>query len=37
MMVTAFIGSARKKYTYNAAKQFMINLQSLGNIEYDII
>ena len=37
MMVTASIGSARKKYTYGAAKQFIINLQSLGNNEYDII
>ena len=37
MKVTAFIGSARKKSTYNAAKRLMNNLQSLGNIEYEII
>ena len=35
--VTAFIGSARKKSTYNAVCQFLKNLQSLGDIEYEII
>jgi multimeric flavodoxin WrbA len=37
MKVTAFVGSARKKHTYNATEQFMHNLQSLGDIEYEII
>jgi multimeric flavodoxin WrbA len=37
MKVTAFVGSARKKATYNATEQFMNNLQSLGDIEYEII
>jgi len=35
--VTAFIGSARKKHTHNAVQQFMSNLQSLGDIEYEIV
>jgi multimeric flavodoxin WrbA len=35
--VTAFVGSARKKHTHNAVQQFMSNLQSLGDIEYEII
>ena len=37
MKVTAFVGSARKKHTYNASKQFLKKLQSLGNIEYEIV
>jgi multimeric flavodoxin WrbA len=37
MKVTAFVGSARKKHTYNATVQFMNNLQSLGNIEGEIV
>ncbi len=37
MKVTAFVGSARKKHTYNATEQLMHNLQSLGDIEYEII
>lgn len=37
MKVTAFIGSARKKHTYNAAEKFLQKLQSLGNIEYEIV
>jgi len=37
MKITAFVGSARKKHTYNATKQFMLNLQSLGDIEYEIV
>ena len=37
MKVTAFIGSARKKHTYNASEQFIKNLQSLGEIEYEIV
>jgi multimeric flavodoxin WrbA len=35
--VSAFVGSARKKFTYDAVRQFLDNLQSLGDIEYDII
>jgi multimeric flavodoxin WrbA len=37
MKVTAFVGSARKKHTYKATEQFIQGLQSLGNIEYEII
>jgi len=37
MKVTAFIGSARKKHTYNAAVKFLENLQALGNIDYEIV
>lgn len=37
MKVTAFIGSARKKYTYNASERFLQKLQSLGEIEYEIV
>src|SRR5512139_2230469 len=35
--VTAFVGSARKKSTYNAVCQFLKNLQSLSDIEYEIV
>jgi len=31
------IGSARKKHTYNASEQFLRKLQSLGDIEYEIV
>jgi multimeric flavodoxin WrbA len=37
MKVTAFIGSARKKHTYNASIKFLQKLQSLGKIEYEIV
>ncbi|NHJ22674.1 MAG: flavodoxin family protein [Candidatus Lokiarchaeota archaeon] len=37
MKVVAFIGSARKKHTYNAVKQLMNNLQSFDAIEYEIV
>jgi multimeric flavodoxin WrbA len=37
MKVTAFIGSARKKHTYNASEKLLQKLQSLGNIEYEIV
>ena len=37
MKVTAFIGSGRKRYSYNASEKFLQNLQSLGDIEYEII
>ena len=35
--VTAFVGSARKKRTHDAVVQFLSNLQSMGDIECDII
>jgi multimeric flavodoxin WrbA len=35
--VTAFVGSARKKHTYNAVAQFLNNLQSMGDIEVEIV
>jgi NAD(P)H-dependent FMN reductase len=35
--VTAFVGSARKKHTYDAVVQFLEHLQSLGDIEYEIV
>lgn len=35
--VTAFVGSARKKHTHNAVVQFLGNLQSLGEIESEIV
>jgi multimeric flavodoxin WrbA len=35
--VTAFVGSARKKHTHNAVQQFMSNLQTFGDIEYEIV
>jgi multimeric flavodoxin WrbA len=37
MKVTVFVGSARKKHTYNAAKRFLHNLQSMGNVEGEIV
>jgi len=35
--VIAFVGSARKKSTYDAARQFLQNLESLGGIESEIV
>jgi multimeric flavodoxin WrbA len=35
--VTAFVGSARKKHTYNAVRQFLDSLQSLGGAESEIV
>ena len=35
--VTAFVGSARKRHTYNAVQQFLGNLQALGDVEYEIV
>jgi multimeric flavodoxin WrbA len=35
--VTAFVGSARKKHTYNAAAQFLRNVQSMGDVETEIV
>lgn len=37
MKVTAFVGSARKKHTYNVCEKFLKGLQSLGDIEYEIV
>jgi multimeric flavodoxin WrbA len=37
MKVTAFVGSARKKHTYNATEQLMYNLQSFGDVECEIV
>jgi multimeric flavodoxin WrbA len=37
MKVTAFVGSARKKHTYKATEQFIHNLQSFGDVEYEIV
>ena len=37
MKVTAFVGSARKKFTYNAVEKFLKNLQSLGEVDCEII
>jgi multimeric flavodoxin WrbA len=34
--VTAFVGSTRKGNTYNAAAQFLNNLQSMGDVETEI-
>ena len=35
--VTAFVGSAHKKNTHQAVVQFLNNLQSLGDVEYEIV
>jgi multimeric flavodoxin WrbA len=35
--VTAFVGSPRKKHTHDAVQQFLTNLQSLGDVEYEIV
>jgi multimeric flavodoxin WrbA len=35
--VTAFVGSARKGHTYDAVVQFLDNLQSMGDIEVEIV
>lgn len=35
--VTAFVGSARKKHTYDAARQFLDKLRSLGEVESEIV
>ncbi len=35
--VIAFVGSARKRHTYNAARQFLDSLQSFGDVEYEIV
>ena len=35
--VTAFVGTARKKHTYYAVRQFLDNLKSFGDVEYEIV
>ena len=35
--VTAFVGSARKKHTYSAVEQLLSNLQSMGDVETEIV
>ena len=37
MKVTAFIGSGRKRHSYIACEKFLQNLQSLGNVEYELV
>lgn len=37
MKVTAFIGNAQKRHTYDASEQFLKNLQLLGDVEYEIV
>jgi Multimeric flavodoxin WrbA len=37
MKVVAFVGSARKKHTYDTTELFLQKLQSLGDIEYEIV
>lgn len=37
MKVTAFVGSARKKHTYNAAEQFLRNLKTLVDVESELV
>jgi multimeric flavodoxin WrbA len=35
--VTALVGSARKKHTYDAVAQFLSQLQSMGDVDYEIV
>ena len=35
--VTAFVGTARKKHTYYAVRQFLDNLKSFGDVECEIV
>ncbi len=35
--VTAFVGSPRKQHTYDAVRQFLTSLQSLGEIDSEIV
>lgn len=37
MKITAFIGCASKKHTHYAVHQFLSSLQSLGDVEYEIV
>lgn len=36
-MVTAFIGTARKKHTYSAVREFLDRLEALGGVECEIV
>ena len=35
--VTAFVGSAHKRLTHRAVKQFMSSLEALGEVETEIV
>lgn len=35
--ITAFVGSARKKYTYDAVCEFCVGLEALGGVECEIV
>jgi multimeric flavodoxin WrbA len=35
--VTAFVGSARKKHTYSAVREFLERLEARGSVEYEIV
>ncbi len=35
--ITAFVGSARKEHTYRCVQQFLGNLQSLGDVQCDVV
>jgi multimeric flavodoxin WrbA len=35
--VTAFVGTARKKHTYNAVREFLDRLEALGGVESEIV
>ena len=37
MKVTAFIGNAQKRHTYDATEQFLKKLQQLGEINFEIV
>ena len=37
LKVTAFVGSARKKHTYQATERFLSNLRSMGNVETELV
>lgn len=37
MIVTAFIGSGRKRHTYNFSEKFLQALQSFGDVDYEIV
>lgn len=37
MKVTAFVGSARKRHTYEATRRFLENLEALGGVESELV
>ena len=37
MKVTAFIGSARKKFTYRACERVLQNLTGFADVEYELV